>query len=116
MRELSEEELYEVVGGVRVADTSIMPALSTAAPPQAYLTPRQAQCLAWVAAGKTSAEIGEVLGLSPLSVDTYIKGACKSLGVRSRCEAATVAERRKFDDDGHEGQSPQDQAAHGEIK
>ena len=49
-------------------------------------------------------------------LDTSNKSASKTLGVRSRCDAAAVAQRRIFDDDGHEGQSPQDQAAHGEIK
>jgi LuxR family quorum-sensing system transcriptional regulator CciR len=64
---------------------------ATPTPAAASLTLRQTQCLAWVAAGKTSAEIGVILGLSALSVDTYVKAARKALGVRTRAQAAATA-------------------------
>jgi DNA-binding NarL/FixJ family response regulator len=75
MRDLTPEELDAVCGGARQVDTSILPRTPPSPAAPAHLTPRQAQCLAWVAAGKTSAEFGAVLGLSPLSVDTYLKAA-----------------------------------------
>ncbi|MDP3749291.1 MAG: helix-turn-helix transcriptional regulator [Phenylobacterium sp.] len=57
------------------------------------LTPRQLECLALVRAGKASAEIGLILGLSSRSVDTYIASACLRLGVSKRSQAVLVAVR-----------------------
>ncbi len=57
------------------------------------LTPRQIECLVWVRAGKTSAEIGVILGLSSRSIDAYVGAACQRLGVSKRAEALIRAER-----------------------
>lgn len=98
MRELTDEELGAACGGARQVDTSILPR-ATPTPAAASLTPRQAQCLAWVAAGKTSAEIGVILGLSAFSVDTYVKAACKALGVRTRAQASAAAAKPAAEQD-----------------
>ncbi len=90
MRDLKAIELDVVFGGARVVDTSLLPRVQEVASYHVRLTPRQTQCLAWVAAGKTSREIGIALGLSFQTVDTYIKAACASLGVRTRAEAVGV--------------------------
>ena len=55
------------------------------------LTPRQRECLAWVRQGKSSGEIGEILGISVLTVDEHIADACRRLGVRTRVQAAVDA-------------------------
>jgi DNA-binding CsgD family transcriptional regulator len=55
------------------------------------LTARQVECLAWVRAGKSSTDIGTILGLSPRTVDAYIADACARLGVRTRMQAVIVA-------------------------
>ena len=55
------------------------------------LTPRQIQCLRWVMEGKSSTDIGTILGLSPRTVDAYIADACARLGVRTRMQAVIVA-------------------------
>lgn len=55
------------------------------------LTRRQLECLKWVAAGKTSPDIGDILGLSARTVDTYIGAACERLGVRTRAQAINAA-------------------------
>jgi DNA-binding CsgD family transcriptional regulator len=93
VHELNEAELLAVFGGARVADTSILPPPNPLVSQTMKLTPRQAQCLDWVAVGKTSVEIGILLNLSPLSVDTYIRAACQSLGVRTRVEAVAAKVR-----------------------
>ncbi len=117
MRELTPEELEAVYGGAREVDTSILPRSFPAAAAPASLTPRQAQCLAWVAAGKTSAEIGAALGLSPFIVDTYLKAACKALGVRTRAEATAVAAKPVFGHNVAVGpESSETQYFQGEIK
>src|SRR5262249_37184876 len=63
-------------------------ALAATAP---HLTERQTECLNWVRAGKTSYEIGVILGISSRVVDEHIAGACERLQVRTRTQAVIEA-------------------------
>lgn len=63
-------------------------AAGSAAP---LLAPRQVECLRWVQAGKSSGDIGAILGISPRTVDDYIAEACARLGVRTRVQAISRA-------------------------
>lgn len=67
--------------------------LSKPASPAVPLTDRQQDCLALVAAGLTSAQIGRRLGLSPRTVDEHLAGACRTLGVRTRIQAVALQTR-----------------------
>ncbi|ABE36320.1 bacterial regulatory s, luxR family protein [Paraburkholderia xenovorans LB400] len=55
------------------------------------LTPCQIVCLTWVARGKTSAEIGEILGCSHYTVDYHVKKAMEALNIWGRTAAAVQA-------------------------
>jgi DNA-binding CsgD family transcriptional regulator len=55
------------------------------------LTIRQLQCLEWSRRGKSSADIGKILGLSPRTIDEHFAIACKALGVRTRVQAVSRA-------------------------
>jgi len=55
------------------------------------LTPRQRECLLWVRMGKSSADIGDLLGLSAETVNDHIAAACQRLGVRTRVQAVAEA-------------------------
>lgn len=55
------------------------------------ITPRQIECLKWVAAGKTDWEIGKILGLSEATVNRHIERAKERLGVRTRAQAVVGA-------------------------
>ncbi|MEN3950568.1 helix-turn-helix transcriptional regulator [Iodidimonas sp. SYSU 1G8] len=57
---------------------------------KAELTRRQIECLEWVALGKSSSDIGSILGISPMTVDEHVKLACDRLGVRTRIQAAIL--------------------------
>lgn len=57
------------------------------------LTQRQLECLSWVREGKSSADIGGILGLSPRTVDDHIGKACHWFGVRTRGQAVQAALR-----------------------
>ncbi len=57
------------------------------------LSEREAECLIWVSRGKSSTDIGAILGLSPRTVDSYIEKACAKLRVRTRIEAVAFAVR-----------------------
>src|SRR5574337_1303617 len=54
------------------------------------LTRREAEVLQWVARGKTNAEIGCILGLSPRTVQKHLEHVFKKLGVETRLAAATL--------------------------
>ncbi|WP_409020569.1 response regulator transcription factor [Brevundimonas vesicularis] len=58
------------------------------------LSPRELECLAWVSQGKSSTDIGAILGLSARTVDSYLEKAASKLGVRTRIEAVVVGVRR----------------------
>ena len=59
----------------------------------AQLSPREHECLHWVSHGKSSADIGSILGLSPRTVDSYLEKVCSKLRVRTRIEAVALAVR-----------------------
>ncbi|OHC97598.1 MAG: helix-turn-helix transcriptional regulator [Sphingomonadales bacterium RIFCSPHIGHO2_01_FULL_65_20] len=54
---------------------------------------RETECLLWVSRGKSSSDIGQIVGLSPRTVDSYLEKACAKLGVRTRIEAVAVGVR-----------------------
>jgi DNA-binding CsgD family transcriptional regulator len=58
------------------------------------LSERQRQCLSWARNGKSSRDIGEILGISALVVDEHIAKACDRLKVRTRVQAILEAGRR----------------------
>nr|CAD6423146.1 LuxR family transcriptional regulator [Rhizobium sp. Q54] len=57
------------------------------------LTDRELDCLNWTAAGKTSAEIAEILGLSEHTVNHYLNRAAKKLDSVNRTQAVAKALR-----------------------
>lgn len=69
-------------------------AVRSAMPPGGLrLSDRQAACLEWSAAGKTSWETSRILGVSESTVNFHLRNACIRLGVRGR-RAAVVAALR----------------------
>ncbi len=61
--------------------------------PADTLTDREIDCLNWTAAGKTSAEIAEILGLSEHTVNHYLNRAAKKLDTVNRTQAVAKALR-----------------------
>ncbi|NLS02548.1 LuxR family transcriptional regulator [Rhizobium sp. P32RR-XVIII] len=57
------------------------------------LTDREVDCLNWTAAGKTSAEIAEILHLSEHTVNHYLNRATKKLDTVNRTQAVAKALR-----------------------
>jgi DNA-binding CsgD family transcriptional regulator/tetratricopeptide (TPR) repeat protein len=57
------------------------------------LTPREAEVLALVAAGRTNREIGRELYVSEKTASVHVSNILRKLGVTSRVEAAAVAQR-----------------------
>ncbi len=58
---------------------------------RAELGQREVETLTWAARGKSSTEIGEILGLSKRTVDFHIERARSKLGVATRVQAVMKA-------------------------
>ncbi|TIL22101.1 MAG: LuxR family transcriptional regulator [Mesorhizobium sp.] len=62
------------------------------APRQAHdLSPKEIECLLWVARGKSSGEIGTILGRSGNTIDFHLKNVMRKLDTTSRTVAAIKA-------------------------
>jgi len=55
------------------------------------LTQREAEVLYWVTLGKTSRDIGDILGSSPRTVNKHLEHVFEKLGVETRTSAANLA-------------------------
>lgn len=58
------------------------------------LTKRERECLSWVAQGKSSWDIGQILGITEFTVSYHVKKAMKKLGSGSRIVAVVKAIRQ----------------------
>lgn len=56
-----------------------------------YLTPRQRECLQWVAAGKSDWDIAAIMNIGQATVHSHIEAAKRSLGVPTRVQAVVKA-------------------------
>lgn len=55
------------------------------------LTAREAEVLMWLARGKANRDIGEILGLSPRTVNKHLEQIYSKIGVENRAAAAALA-------------------------
>ena len=62
-------------------------------PPRPVLTPRERDCLAFVAEGHRTAEIAHRLGIAETTVEFHLANARRSLGARTRDHAVALALR-----------------------
>jgi DNA-binding CsgD family transcriptional regulator len=90
---LSDQEMLELsMVAIHVFDRLYQLARSGAKPGEG-LTEREIDCLNWTAAGKTSAEISEILGLSEHTVNHYLNRATRKLDTVNRTQAVAKALR-----------------------
>ncbi|PWW01637.1 DNA-binding CsgD family transcriptional regulator [Hoeflea marina] len=62
------------------------------------LSAREHECLSWSAIGKTSFEIGKIIGLSEHTINHYLNSATKKTGSVNRTQAVAVAIRNGWID------------------
>lgn len=62
------------------------------------LTPRERHCLMWAGAGKTTAEIADILALAEHVVDQSIANCTRKLGAVNRAQAVAKAIRPRVID------------------
>lgn len=107
LKGVSGHGLIHAVRSVIAGDVYITPALATGilsemtrddpADPFEDLTVREHEILELVAAGLTNREIGERLFLAEKTVKHYMTNVLQKLHVRSRVEAALLAQRRNLE-------------------
>ncbi|MET0049631.1 MAG: DNA-binding response regulator [Candidatus Thiodiazotropha sp.] len=79
-----EEHLIRIVTQERLMDTEKLEAMLP-------ITKREAEVLLWVAHGKTNKEIGEILSLSPRTVNKHLEQIYPKIQVDNRTAATSVA-------------------------
>lgn len=57
------------------------------------LTVREAEVLLWISRGKANREIGEILGISPRTVNKHLERVFEKMGIENRTSAAAAAVR-----------------------
>ncbi|MDR3494794.1 MAG: response regulator transcription factor [Ancalomicrobiaceae bacterium] len=55
------------------------------------VTSREAEVLVWIARGKSNKDIGDILGMSPRTVNKHLETVFSKLGVENRASAAVLA-------------------------
>lgn len=108
LKGISRDGLMRAVRSVLSGGVDLSPALAggilhemTAGPaddPFETLTDRERGILELVAKGRTNREIGEELFLAEKTVKHYMTNVLQKLHVRSRVEAALLAQRRRLED------------------
>jgi PAS domain S-box-containing protein len=93
-REVTERRRVEGLmrQGMENGDGSADPHL----PPTPSLSRRELQVLQLLAAGKETEQIGEQLGVSPITARNHITRLVAKLGVRNRLQAVLYASQRKL--------------------
>jgi DNA-binding NarL/FixJ family response regulator len=77
----------------RVADTDRAAADPSALQRTFSLTGREAEVLLWISGGKSNRDIGEILGISPRTVNKHLEQVFIKIGVENRAAAAAAAVR-----------------------
>ena len=80
----SNEHLLRIVGSGAIPDASILEKVLP-------VTKREAEVLLWVAHGKTNREIGEILSLSPRTINKHLEQIFVKIKVDNRTAATSLA-------------------------
>jgi DNA-binding NarL/FixJ family response regulator len=90
-------------GRLELAPAATLTATATADAPapgdDLGLTPREAEVLALVAAGRSNRQIAQALFISPKTASVHVSNILAKLGVANRVEAAAAAHRLGLDRD-----------------
>ncbi len=88
--------LQVVASGGTYVPADYAQAKSAPAKTAAGLTPREAEVIGLLAAGRSNKEIGRALKLQEITVKLHVRNIFRKLGVRNRVEAANAAARLKL--------------------
>lgn len=90
------DEWQDMAASLQQAAADFLENLSSLPPAPASrlahgLSEREVECLRWTALGKSSEEIGELIGRSPETVRFHLKKATKKLNANNRIHAVAIA-------------------------
>lgn len=91
------DALWEKVGRDVIALSGVFHLRACALPQTAgpaRLTPRQREVVEWAAYGKTVAEIAEILGVVPTTIEKHLRLAREALGAHTTAQAILKAHQR----------------------
>jgi transcriptional regulator EpsA len=77
---------FQKVGALKCAGAT---AVAAAASGTGHLSEREREIMAWIAEGKTNAEIGSILGISSFTVKNHVQSIFRKLGAANRTEAVS---------------------------
>ncbi|MCI5044036.1 MAG: LuxR family transcriptional regulator [Aquisalinus sp.] len=86
--ELSYEDIKKFQWVCQLGHTRYCDLLKKQLPEAEHLTARETEILEWVAKGKSNTVIAEIIGISPHTVDTYMRRIYLKFGVADRVTAA----------------------------
>ena len=99
-----QNEIVALAGRARLSlEAPVAAALDGGSVERLGLTPREAEVLALVAAGRTNREIGAELFISEKTASVHVSNILRKLGVTSRVDAAAVAQRLGLESASPEG-------------
>lgn len=79
------------MSGKTCAAACLVPANREGGTGRPALTARQLECLVWISRGKSSTDVGDILNISPRTVDYHVNRICRQLEVRTRMQAVAHA-------------------------
>ncbi len=102
LKSISADELANAIRDAHLGQSTLSPeitqllihTLSTRAPDEHQLTPREYQILGLIAQGQSNRAIAQELNVSVSTVQFHVKNILAKLGVHNRIEAATIAVRQ----------------------
>lgn len=85
-------QIAALCGEFRALYDLLNPGLESLVPPP-HLGKREQEVLMWIARGKTNSVIGDIMGITERSVETYIRRIFDKLNVQGRIPCVVVASR-----------------------
>jgi two-component system NarL family response regulator len=99
LKDAAQEDLFNAIRAVHAGQRYLSPPVGAKladSQDSRALTERERQVLKLLAEGQANKEIGALTGISESTVKTHVASIIEKLGVRSRTEAALIAEKRGF--------------------
>jgi len=99
LKDAAQEDLFKAIRAIHAGQRYLSPPVGAKLAESQVsrgLTDRERQILKLLAEGQANKEISAVTGISESTVKTHVASIIEKLGVKSRTEAALVAEKRGF--------------------
>jgi DNA-binding NarL/FixJ family response regulator len=99
LKDAAQEDLFEAIRAIHAGQRYLSPPVGAKLADSQVsrgLTDRERHVLRLLAAGQANKEIGAMTGISENTVKTHVASIIEKLGVKSRTEAALIAEKRGF--------------------